>query len=109
MSKIGQVNFDLQEQAEALGFESVQEALDNGYKAFINVDGTTMLVNMKPDKKVIDRVTDRLKELNEAHEEYENRKKIIIDKLELLISDTPYQAYKDVLRETIEFIKEGEV
>ena len=109
MSKIGQVNFDLQEQAEALGFESVQEALDNGCKAFINVDGTTMLLNMKPDKEAIERTTDSLKELAKAHEDYEHRKKIIIDKLEMLISDTPYQVYKDTLREAIEFIKEKEV
>ena len=32
MSKMGQLNFVLQEQAEELGFETVQEALDNGYE-----------------------------------------------------------------------------
>ena len=32
MSKIGQVNLELQEQANELGFETVQEALDNGYE-----------------------------------------------------------------------------
>lgn len=32
MSMIGRLNFALQEQAEELGFETTQEALDNGYK-----------------------------------------------------------------------------
>lgn len=32
MSKIGQYNIELQEQANELGFESVQEAFDNGYE-----------------------------------------------------------------------------
>ena len=32
MSKIGNMNLELQEQAEELGFETVQEALDNGYE-----------------------------------------------------------------------------
>lgn len=106
MSKIGQVNFDLQEQAEALGFESVQEALDNGYRAFMNIDGTTKLVCMLPKKEIISAATDGLAK---AHEDYEQRKKIVIDKLEMLIADTQYKVYKDTLREVIEFIKEGEV
>lgn len=105
MSKIGQVNFDLQEQAEALGFESVQEALDNGYRAFMNIDGTNKLVKMVPG----DTPYWVSEGMAKAHEDYEHRKKIIIDKLEMLISDTPYQVYKDTLREAIEFIKEKEV
>ena len=109
MSKIGQVNFDLQEQAEALGFESVQEALDNGYKAFINIDGSTRLVNMRPDKKAIEKNNEDLKELITAHQDYEHRKKVLIDKLEMLRNDTPYDSYKKVLQEAIDFLKEKEV
>lgn len=37
MSKIGKLNLDLQEQANKLGFSTVQEALDNGYE--VNVHG----------------------------------------------------------------------
>lgn len=97
MSKIGQVNLDLQEQAEELGFETVGEALDRGYKAILDKNGEMRLVSNVDE------------ELEKAHKEYENRKKIIIDKLEMLINDTPYQVYKDTLKETIDFIKEGEV
>lgn len=97
MSKIGQVNLDLQEQAEELGFETVGEALDRGYKAILDKNGEMRLVSNVDE------------ELEKAHKEYEHRKKIIIDKLEMLINDTPYQVYKDTLKETIDFIKEGEV
>ena len=109
MSKIGQVNLDLQEQAEALGFESVQEALDNGYRAFMNIDGTNRLVNMKPDKETIEKNNEDLKELITAHQDYEHRKKVLIDKLEMIRDDTPYDVYKRVLQEVIDFLKEKEV
>lgn len=110
MSKIGQVNLDLQEQAEALGFESVQEALDNGYRAFMNIDGTNRLVKVTPDADLIRAsVQESLDAMKNAHQDYENRKKIIIDKLEMLIADTQYKVYKDTLREVIDFLKEKEV
>lgn len=44
-----------------------------------------------------------------AHEAYLIKKETIINKLEMLIQDTKFQVYKDVLNEAIEFIKEGEV
>ena len=98
MSRISRANLGLQEQAEELGFESVQSALDCGYKAvFIAEDGEMKLVQ------------DADAALLEAHEKWEAKKKEIIDKLEMLINDTPYKVYKDTLRETIKFIQEGEV
>ena len=97
MSKIGRANLNLQEQAEELGFETVQSALDCGYKAILDRNGEMRLV------------TNVDEELEKAHIHYEHRKKIIIDKLEMLINDTPYQVYKDTLKEAIDFIKEGEV
>ena len=106
MSKIGQVNLDLQEQAEELGFESVQEALDNGYRAFMNIDGTNRLIKMVPSDDTPYWVSE---DMAEAHKDYEQRRQIIIDKLEMLINDTPYRVYKDTLKEAIEFIKEKEV
>lgn len=100
MSKIGQVNFDLQEQAEALGFESVQEALDNGYRAFMNINGTNKLV--KADDDI-------LAAMEEAHKGYLHRKQIIINNLEMLMADAPYKVYKDTLQDAINFLKEKEV
>lgn len=97
MSKMGQVNMDLQEQANELGFSTVQEAIDNGYEAVYYDAGDVRLVP-KADA-----------ELQKAHEEWLIRKETIINKLEMLRDDTPYQAYKDTLREAINFINEGEV
>lgn len=109
MSKMGQVNFDLQEQAEELGFETVQEALDNGYHAYMGVDGSTKLISLKPNAKAVEEVHNMVVAEMSAHEDYERRRQIIIDKLEMLRNDTPYQVYEDTLKEAIEFIKEKEV
>ena len=109
MSKMGQVNFDLQEQAEELGFETVQEALDNGYHAYMGVDGSTKLVSLKPNAKAVEEVHNMIVAEMSAHEDYEHRRKVIVDKLEMLRNDTPYDTYKSVLTEAIEFIKEKEI
>lgn len=98
MSKIGKANLDLQEQAEELGFESVQEALDNGYKAYMGRDGNNKLVKKKD-----------LEFLMEAHEYYEHHRRVIIDKLTMLMNDTPYKVYKKTLKEAIDFLNEREV
>lgn len=97
MSKIGQVNFGLQEQAEALGFESVQSALDCGFKAVLCKDGEMKLVQ------------DADAALLEAHEKWEAKKKLIVDELTMLLHDTQYEEYKRVIKEAIKFIEEGEV
>lgn len=97
MSKIGTANLDLQEQAERLGFESVQEALDNGYTAVYSKDGEFSLM------KEVDR------ELMKAHEKWLARKKFIIDELTMLLHDTPNEGAKQVIKDAIDFIKEGEV
>lgn len=96
MSKIGRANLTLQEQAEELGFESVQEALDNGYIAVYYEDSDIKLVP-KIDKA-----------LEDAHAAWEAERDTVIAKLEMLINDTPYQVYKDTLKEAIDFIKGGE-
>lgn len=106
MSKIGQVNLDLQEQAEELGFETVQEALDNGYRVFIKSDGTSELSNRKTTPVDIHA---ELAAMEQAHKDYLRRRQIIIDKLEMLRNDTPYQVYKDTLQEAIDFLREKEI
>lgn len=96
MSKLGRENFSLQEQAEELGFESVQEALDNDYFALIEKDESKLI----PKDEW---------ELKKAHEAWCAERDTIVAKLEMLINDTPYKVYKDTLKETIAFIKRGEV
>lgn len=48
-------------------------------------------------------------ELEKAHRDYVERKKIIIDSLELLRSDTGWKIYEDILTNAIEFLKEKEI
>ena len=97
MSKLGRANLNLQEQAEELGFETVQSALDCGYKAVLCKDGEMKLVQDADDA------------LLEAHEKWEAKKNLIIDELTMLLHDTQYEEYKRVIKETIKFIEEGEV
>ena len=47
--------------------------------------------------------------LEDAHQDYEHRKQIIVDRLTMLKNDTPYQAYKDTLDEAIDFLREKEI
>lgn len=100
MSKIGGINLDLQEQANELGFGTVQEALDNGCACIFNTDGEFKLV------KKID------KELEDAHRAWLSKRDTIIAKLEMVANagaDAPKDVIRQVAKEAIEFIREGEV
>ena len=70
MSRMGNYNLQLQEQAEEMGFSTVQEALDNGYHVVEDlVAGTATL-----------------KDLNEelAHEAWLKEKEELLEKLRQL-------------------------
>lgn len=97
MSEIGKINLDLQEQANELGYSTVQEAIDAGY----------VVLYIKPD--TVKLVPKEEYELHEAHKAWLHEKETIINKLEMLIQDTESQSHKEVLQEAIDFIKEGEV
>lgn len=74
MSKIGQYALEAQEQANELGFSTIQEALDNGYEV---VDSVLI-------KKVDEH--DALAELEKAHEAWEKKKKEVLGDLNQLIA-----------------------
>lgn len=119
MSKIGRFNMQLQEQAEELGFETVQEALDNGYEVdyFWNSSdaedfGThPELVYLGKDAK----------SLEEAHKAWLKEKEEVLKELHSLLrfnkdrANTDYElAYMlekslDKVQHAIEFILKGEV
>lgn len=48
-------------------------------------------------------------ELEEAHQDYEERKERILFELGMLLNDTDNPVYEKVLKEAIEFIKEKEI
>lgn len=91
MSKIGQVNLELQEQANELGFETVQEALDNGYE--VDYEKQVLIEPQEAAHKAW------LKEKGEVLEDLGHLKNI-------------YKGvYQDeqIIEHTIEFIKKGGV
>lgn len=74
MSKIGQYALELQEQANELGFSTIQEALDNGYEVIEDV------LTKKVDSR------DALAELEKAHEAWEKEKREILGDLNQLMA-----------------------
>ena len=93
MSKMSNIHLELTEQANELGFESIEEAEANGYKVDYTGEGWVL----RPDPN---------KAYEERRREWEKERNIIIGKLEMLINDTQYKVYEDTLSEAIKFIKE---
>lgn len=96
MSRIGEYNLELQEQANELGFESVQEALDNGYE----------VVGRK--------LVEKKDEQTQAHEAWLKRKEVVVGDLRNLLlgmhaagksNTTDY----DIVSNALTFILEGEM
>lgn len=91
MSKIGQLNLDLQEQANELGFSTVQEALDAGYE--------------------VDYECGTFKDPQEqAHEAWLKEKEEVINELRSVYNDIDVPLdNKKLIKHAIEFIERGEV
>ena len=98
MSKIGTLNLELQGQANDLGYSTVQEATDDG-----------CVVDFR-DKRLVTPLELRMNdEQNEAHEAWLKRKDYILRQLKRLSrSNLPLYQLK-IVKETIEFIEDGEV
>lgn len=132
MSKIGRVNLELQEQANELGFSTVQEALDNGYEVdyFWNSPdaedfGThpeLVYLGKEPTKCEHELVQiDDGGFLEEAHKAWLKEKEEVLKELESLLTfnkddaHTPYEvSYMlekslDKVKHAIDFIEKGEV
>lgn len=119
MSKMSQLNLELQEQAEELGFETVQEALDNGYEVdyFWNSPdaedfGThpeLVYLGEEPTKCEHDLVQiDDEGFLEEAHKAWLKEKEEVIKGLQYVATQTT-GAKEKYTRKAIEFIERGEV
>lgn len=96
MSKIGKVNLDLQEQANELGFSTIQEALDNGYVAVYN-DGDVKIVKEEDWQH------------EQAHNEWLMERDILLTKLRMLRTQHLSNPVREIIGETIEFIEKREV
>jgi len=97
MSNIGKVNLDLQEQANELGFSTVQEAIDNGYVVVYNDDDEVKFMKEEDWQH------------QQAHNEWLIERETILNELRMLADVHLPNAVRNVIGETIEFIEKGEV
>ena len=97
MSNISKVNLDLQEQANELGFSTVQEAVDNGYVIVYDVDDEAKLMKYEDWQHL------------QAHNEWVIERETILNELRMLADVHLPNAVRDVIGETIKFIEKGEV
>lgn len=103
MSKIGGEYLELQEQANELGYASVQEAIDDGYVACLHENGKSVL-EKHDDAKPADGQ-------EEAHKAWLEEKKAVLEELENLhdyFVEEDDLHYSIVVAKAIKFIKEGE-
>lgn len=96
MSKMGEFNLELQEQAEELGFETTEEALNAGYE-----------VDMEAMEQGVARLCiDR--EQEQAHEAWLEEKQQVLNDLDIVAhSDAVPFEHKEIVKQAIEFIKKG--
>ena len=97
MSNIGKVNLDLQEQANELGFSTVQEAIDNGYVVTYNEDDEVKLMKNEDWQHL------------QAHNAWLTERETILNELRMLADAHLPSAVRNVIGETIKFIEKGEV
>lgn len=89
MSKISQLHAELSEQAYELGFESLGEAEQAGY----GVDWENAKLIKIDDEQ------------EQAHQAWLKERDILCHELEMLVSDTPYQVYKETLIKAVNFLR----
>lgn len=102
MSKMSNINLALQEQAEELGFSTVQEAIDNGYVVVYSVEKSKLISPQDQAHEAwLKRKERTLKELRDLQEI-----------LETLADGEPHEVssyWADTIWGTINFIEEGEM
>lgn len=92
MSKIGQYALEIQEQANELGFSTIQEAFDNGYE----VVGDVLI--QKVDSR------DALAEMEKAHEEWLKEKESVLAELNKIKFVGP-SWQEDIVEQAIKFVE----
>lgn len=97
MSNISKVNLDLQEQANELGFSTVQEAVDNGYVVVYDVADEAKLMRYEDFQHL------------QAHNAWLIERETILNELQMLADAHLPNAVRNVIGETIKFIEKGEV
>lgn len=103
MSKIGDYNLKLQEQAEELGFSTTQDAIDAGY-----VEGYDLVNNKARLVKPLD-FSKALEEQEKAREAWLEERKEVLGELISVYNDIDVpRDLKKYIKHAIEFVKKGE-
>lgn len=85
----------LQEQAEELGFSTIQDAIDAGYEVAYKASGDHQLY--KPDEQEL------------AHRAWLEEKREVLNDLDIVAhSDSVPFEHKEIVKHAIEFIRKGE-
>ena len=95
MSKIGRVNLELQEQVNEWGYDTVEEAIADGWDA--NEAMATLVGRVDEDE-----------ELENAHKAWLKEKEEVIKGLQYVATQTT-GAKEEYVRKAIDFIEKGEV
>lgn len=101
MSKISQLQMELTEQAYELGFNSLEEALINGYEVDYEEHKLVNPYVLEKDYKEV------FKEYEKAHKAWEKEKQTVIGDLKNLLIHNAFDF--DIIKRAIEFIEKGEV
>lgn len=102
MSKMSELHRELSEQAYDLGFLSIEDAEQHGWR--VNYE------NAKLEPPVVQPELNELKELEKAHEEWLVEKEQVLNDLDIVAhSDAVPFEHKEIVKQAIEFIRKGEV
>lgn len=103
MSKMSNLHLELTEQANEMGFMSIEDAEQHGWR--VNYE------KAKLEPPVVQPTLEKLAELEKAHLEWEADKRLNIrylSDLQKFLSDNEYFEWATVVENAIEFIKDGE-
>ena len=102
MSKMSQLHAELTEQAYELGFNSLEEALANGYE--VDYDNYKLVKHKLGWSETVEYLA---KEQEKAHEAWLKEKEVMLGDLRNLLIHKAFDF--DIIKRAIEFIEKGEV
>lgn len=104
MSKMSQLHIELSEQANELGFETVQDAVNSGY--IVDYDKGKLVEYGLGYSETVEYLT---KEQQKAHEAWIEEKQQVLNDLDIVAhSDSVPFEHKEIVKQAIDFIRKGE-
>ncbi len=105
MSKMSQLHIELSEQANELGFETIQDAVNSGY--IVDYDKGKLVEYGLGYSETVEYLT---KEQQKAHEAWLEEKQQVLNDLDIVAhSDSVPFEHKEIVKQAIDFIRKGEM